>query len=219
MKSLLTLSFLLIIQLGSAQINEKAMSISVGEYNAFVQAHEGANRKMVEKAMDKIFKKYGKVKRNRKAKEWTCMNCNIPAVSSNPVNVYYKIDVEDKTVHSYLFVDDGSDFISSESHSAAAQTIKEIQTKAGFEVEKMVVTKELGNEEDTLKGFEKDLKKLEKRNNKLHENIEDYKNKILKAEAEIEQNLLDQESKISEIKSQRTTVESVSDKLKSIGKG
>ena len=47
---------------------------------------------------------------------------------------------------------------------------------------------ELKDEENRLKDFEKDLSKLVKKNEDLHSDIENYKEKIIKAEKEIEKN-------------------------------
>ena len=220
MKSLLTLfSTVLVLNTGMSQITERSASLSVGDQNAFTMDHEGAEKKMVEKALEEVIKEYGKVKRNKKAKEWTCLQCKVSAVSSDPVNIYYKVEEGKGMVTSILFFDDGTKFISSDNDSDASKAIERINMNVKYNIETRVISKELEKEEDNLKDFEKELSKLEKKNKDLHEDIEDYNKKIKEAEAEIEKNLQSQEDKKMQIEKQKNTVSDVTDKLNNVGRG
>ena len=110
MKLLFTLGFSLLLMTGLvAQISERSMELSLGHQNAFVIEHDGANKKMVSKILENSLKEYGKVKRNKKAKEWNCLNCDVPGIGK--ANVYCKIDEGKSQVTSYVFYDDGLSLI------------------------------------------------------------------------------------------------------------
>lgn len=219
MKSFYTLVFSILICLSlDAQVFESNQDLSVGTQNAYAMDHPDAEKKMVEKALDEVIKEYGKVKRNRKAKEWNCSECNVPSISSSPISIYYKVEEGKGQVTSYLFFDDGSQFLT-KSNSDKSAAIEKINMDVFHNVKRKVINKDLENQEDNLKSFNKDLSKLEKKNNDLHNDIEEYKEKIRKAEKEIEQNLQSQEDKKIEIEQQKNKVSEVTEKLNNVGRG
>jgi hypothetical protein len=218
MKTLNILIFTFIISFGlHAQTFESKQELSVGLQNAYAMDHPKADKKQVEKALENAVKEYGKVKRNKKAKEWYCEECKIPTISPNQIKVYYKIEEGKGQTTSYLFFDDGGKFLSSE-NSDKQDAIKRLNTTVYNDVQKMVIGEELKSEEDNLKDRQKELEKLEKKNKDLHKDIEEYKEKISKAESEIEQNLQEQEDKKIEIEQQKNKVGSVTDKLNNVGR-
>jgi len=203
---------------GIGQVTERKVALSLGEQNAFSMDYKDAEKKMVEKAIDEAIKNYGKVKRNRKADEWNCLQCQAPAVSSSPLNIYYKIEEGKGQMTSYIFFDDGTKFISSENDSDAAKAIDNINMSIKYDVQRMVIEEELKDEEKNLKSVEKDLSKLVDKNEDLHNDIEDYKKKISEAENDIVKNLQEQEDKKMEIEKQKRIVEKVTDALNSVGR-
>ncbi len=219
MKLLSTLGLTLALAVSlSAQVSEQSMELSLGHQNAFVMEHPGANKKMVTKILEKAVKEYGKVKKNKKAKEWNCLQCSVPGISG-PTNVYFKVEEGKSLVTSYVFYDDGSQFISSDNSSDIASRIKQDLTYVNYDVTRAVISEELDGEEDNLKDRNKEQEKLEKNNKDLHNDIEKYKQKIKDAEKEIEKNLQEQEDKKMEIEKQKRVVEEVTDKLNNVGKG
>jgi len=218
MKTLITLfsTVFLFTQL-QAQISEDAVTLSLGEQNAFVVEHPGANKKMVTKIMEKALKEYGKVKRNKKAKEWNCLQCSVPGISGE-TNVYFKIREGKGMITSYVAYDDGTQFISSANSPEAADRISKQLTFVGYDVTRAVISNELKNEEKSLKDRNKEQEKLEKKNKDLHNDIADYEKKIKEAEAAIEKNLQEQEDKKMEIEKQINVVEEVTDRLNNVGK-
>ena len=203
----------------SAQVEENEIDLSLGVQNAYVVDHIDAEKKMVTGVLEKTFKQYGKVKRNRKAGEWSCMDCKISMISTNPVNVYYKIEERKGLITSYVFIDDGTKFISSENDASASEAIERMNLGIYNDVKREVFKKMLKAEEDALKKFEKELSKLEKKNSDLHNDIESYKDKIVKAEKDIEKNLQSQEDKRIEIEQQKREVEKATKKLNNVGRG
>lgn len=219
MKHLLTLlGCLLFAATSFGQVQEREATLSLGSQNAFVTEHDGADRKMVNKILENAVKEYGKVKRNKKAKEWNCMQCTVPGLSG-PANVYFKIEEGKGMATSYLFIDDGTQFISSENNPEVAERISKNLTNVGFDVTRAVIGNELKDEEKNLKDRNKEQEKLEKKNKDLHNDIEKYKEKIAEAEKNIEKNLQEQEDKKMEIEKQNRTVEEVTTRLNNVGKG
>lgn len=218
MKILNILLFSTLFSIGlNAQMFESKQELSVGLQNSYAMDYPNADKKMVEKALENAVKEHGKVKKNRKAKEWNCQECKIPTISSNPLNVYYKVEEGKGQTTSYLFFDDGGKFLSSDNGAAQAD-IERFSMNIYHDVERMVIGKELENEEDQLKDFNKDFEKLEKKNKDLHNDIEEYKEKIRKAEKAIEQNLQEQEDKNIEIEQQKNKVGAVTEKLNNVGR-
>jgi len=218
MKVLNILLISMLFSLGmNAQVFESKQELSVGLQNAYALDHPNADKKMVEEALENAIKEYGKVKRNKKAKEWYCQECKIPTISSNPMNIYYKIEEGKGQITSYLFFDDGGQFLSSDNGTAEAD-IERFNMNIFYDVKRMVINKELEDQEDQLKDYNKDLEKLEKKNKDLHDDIEGYKEKIRKAEKSIEQNLQEQEDKNIEIEQQKNKIGEVTEKLNNVGR-
>lgn len=200
------------------EVMQKEAVMSLGNNNAFVVSLEGADKKLTEKAWEDYLKKFGKVKRNKKADEYFCEECNISLLSSNTLQVTMKIEERKEMTMLSAWYDDGSSFVSSESNPEMAGDIEKFMADFGLEVEKKVVQNELEEEEKSLKNVQKDLEKLEKENKKLHDEIAKLKQKIIDAENDIEKNLSEQDQKKYEINEQSKVVETVTEKLNSIGK-
>jgi len=199
------------------QIEEGSGQLSLGTQNAFIIEHDGASKKTVKKILENAIKEYGKVKYNRKAKEWNCLQCNVPGVSG-PSNVYFKVEEGRNQSTSYVYVDNGSQFINSENDEAAAARITSSLTSVMHDITRSVISKELEDEEDNLNDRNKEQEKLEKKNKDLHNDIEKYKQKIKDAEKAIERNLEEQEDKKMEIEKQSRVVEEVVTRLNNVGK-
>ena len=157
MKVLNILLITMLFSLGmNAQVFESKQELSVGLQNAYALDHPNADKKMVEEALENAIKEYGKVKRNKKAKEWYCQECKIPTISSNPMNIYYKIEEGKGQITSYLFFDDGGQFLSSDNGTAEAD-IERFNMNIFYDVKRMVISKELEDQEDQLKDYNKAL--------------------------------------------------------------
>ncbi len=217
MKQVLTLfTFLTFSIFASAQISEASTPLSLGSQNAFVIEHEGADKKMVNKILEDAINDYGKVKRNKKANEWNCLQCEVPGISG-PTNIYFKIEEGKGMTRSYVFFDDGTKFISSDNEPELAQRLREGLNHVQNNVTRKVISNHLNDQENVLKDRNKELGKLEKKNKDLHEDIEKYKQKIAEAEKGIEKNLQEQEDKKIEIEKQKRVVEDVTTELNNVG--
>ena len=201
----------------SGQITEQRAAFSLGEQNCFVTVYKDAEKKMVEKTVENAIKEYGKVKRNRKANEWNCLQCSVPGMSGL-TNVYFKVEEGKGQISSYIFYDDGLQFINTENSPEAAATVTNSLKYIGYDVKKQVITKVLEKEEDNLKDRNKEQKKLQDKNKDLHKDIEEYRKKISEAEKNIEKNLQEQEDKKIDIEKQSRVIQDITDRLNNVGK-
>ena len=195
-----------------AQVVEGTYELSLGDQPGFLMDHPDADKKIVEDVIEEYLKGYGKVKRNRKAKEWTCENCLISQIEQDPIDVYFKIQEGRGMVSSYIFFDDGYGFLE------GSDAIEKFLMNIFHEVQREVIRKDIEGLEKDLSSFTKDLSKLVKKNKGLHEDIEEYRAKILQAEKDIEQNLHDQEDKKMQIEKQKRDIEKTTIKLNSVGR-
>jgi len=220
MKNILLALFISVfaLPLMAQDIREVDKTISLGSQPAFVINHPNATVKMAEKAWEAHIKKNGKVKKNRKSKEFESMGVYINMISSSNLDVYFIAEKGADMATSYIFFDNGEAFITSANDQEAADGIYEFLTPFVYDVEKLVVQEELENEEKSLKALGRDLEKLHKQNASYHADIEKYKEKIRQAETNIEQNLQAQDVKGGEIEAQEVVIEDVKKKLNSIGK-
>jgi len=202
-------------QVGSVNIGESTMSL--GSKSAYSVDMSGADKKMAEKKWKEHMKDYGKVNRNRKAKEFYTSQTKIPALGLNTVNVYCKFEEGKDMIRAIVFVDNGEKFID-ESDDVSPRVESFVRDYAIL-VEKEVAKKEMEQGEKDLKNFNKDLSKLEKQNKKLHEEIEKYKKKISEAESNIEKNLMEQDAAQETIENQKGKVEELTDYYNGVGRG
>lgn len=206
------------LPLMAQDIREVEKTISMGAQPAFVINHPNATAKMAEAAWEEHMKKNGRSKKNRKSKEYETLESEINMISSSPLNIYFIAEDGADMATSYIFFDNGTEFITSNNNAKSAEGIYEFLTPFVYGVEKLVVEEEMEMEEKSLKSMNKDLEKLGKTNESYHEEIEKLQEKIRQAEIDIEKNLQEQEAKKAEINTQEGVIEAVKKKLNSIGK-
>lgn len=222
MKNFGTLCFALILMVSAVRaqnVSERKVSMSLGGQNAFVVDVEGADKKIVETVFKDMMKEYGKLKENKKAREFFMMATKITRVNgSSPVDLYAKFEEGKGMATAYVWIDLGGAFTNSQEYQKQAEAAKSFLQDYYYECRRVVVQNELKEEEKNLEKLEKELVRLKKQNDGYHEDIEKAKQKIAEAEKNIEQNILDQANKNKEIDGQKKTVETVTTKLNSIGK-
>lgn len=202
----------------SQKVYEDDITMSLGTKNAFFVEIEGSDDNTAEKIWKDYIKSYGKTKKNKKAKEWYSQQVPIPAINgASPVDLYVKFEELKDMTRAYLWVDLGGEFANSVENEKQTDGIEEFIKGYYEETRKYIVGKEIKEEEDNLKDLEKDLSKLEKKNENYHKEIEKAKKKIAEMESNIEKNLADQESKKTEIEDQKGMVSKVTEKLNQIG--
>ncbi len=218
-KILLAISFALIFSLSGnvhAQISIQNESMSLGSKSSFVMDLSGADKKMADKKWKEFIKDYGKIEKNKKAKEQSVLQASLPGFEG-PTNVTFKAEEGKDLTRVYFFFDNGTKFI--EEGDEDADAAKVFLRDYVILVDKEVAKIALKDGEGELKKFEKSLSKLEKKNKKLHDDIEKFKKKIAEAEADIQQNLKDQDAAKEDIEGQKVKVSELKDAYNSIGKG
>ncbi len=199
----------------SAQPSEIKKQMSLGIQDGYVVKVNNAESKMIQRVWKQYSKSYGKVTKNKKADEEIILAANIPALGSiHKPDVYTKI--EDGSM--YIFFDMKGAFLNAKQYPKEHTAAMELLQEFGYEVERAMVKEELEKEEDQLKKLNKELEKLRKENISYHKDIEEAKEKIRKAEAAIEQNVIDQKTTEENIGKQTGVVQKVIEKLQSIGK-
>ena len=201
-----------------AQVEETMERMSQGEHTCYTITHNGADRKTVEKNFKEFMKEYGKVKHDKKKKEYYSEEADISYLSKDqPMQVFLKYEEQKGQTVSNIFFYDGSGFINSEDYPIKSEKAAKLVEEFGQFVDKYVIGEYLEDEEKKLEKLEKSLSKLEKKHRDYEDDIKNYEKKIIEAEEKIEQNLLDQDDKRYEIEKQRKQVEKVTDELNSVG--
>lgn len=218
MKHLFTL---LLIAIGISSIHGQAMEslqrMSLGEYNSYTVVHQYADKKRAERKWKEYVKDFGKISYDKKKKEWIMEEAKIDYISNyEPLKVYMKIEEGKDQVKTIHFFDDGSGFVNSGDYPDESDRIKSFLADFQVLVAKDVVGEWVSNEENRLKGLEKDFSKLEKNHSKYLKEIEKAEKKIQEMEREIEKNLNEQDEKAYEIEKQKQEVQRMIDKLNSI---
>ncbi len=216
--TLITFTLLFIASTSFAQlIKEGNRACSAGSHNSMSIELRKTESKDVEKAFAKYIDKYkGKTKLDKKAGEIFSDNAIIKAIGNNDMDIYAR--VADKGENSILTVwfDLGGAFLSSERHPAEYKVAEKIIMEFAINVSKGFLEDQLKDEEKTLKKLEGDQKKLLKDKEGYEKDIEKAKQLIADRENDIRQNIDDQKNKQVEVETQKTVVEKLAAKIKSL---
>ena len=221
-KYILTLAVAL-IGLGSIiaqDINEQETRMSLGKQNSFTVDIEGADAGVAAKVWKKFAKDYGKVKRNKKAKEFYTKDATVSMVAgADRMDLYIKFDERVGQATATLWIDYEGAFVNSNEHPAEAQGAEELLQNFYVDVRAYVINEEMKAQEKELKKLDKGLRKPEKQNTGYHQDIEKAKERIEKAEKNIEQNLKDQDDQRISIEQQKKVIEDIIERLNNLKKG
>ncbi len=215
---LLTLFICVVSSTFAQSVDEYPMSMSLGKHNAFHMDIPDMERKEVIDVWKSFLKEYGKVKRNKKAKEYYSMDITIPIISRNPVDIYATFDEKLKMSTIHLWVVSEQTFVSTDTHPREAVGVSDFLEDFALKCKETLLMKEKENAEKKLHKLEKKLRKLEKKNKGFHKDIERAKKKIQEAEENIEQNLKDQEDERENIEQMKMEIQKIIDKINNLGK-
>lgn len=204
----------------TAQITEQSKTMSEGVQNALILELPEVEDKFVDKLWKKYLKKNykgGKSKKNKKEKQIFTEGIKMPEIAgSDEINIYTRTTEIGDDVELTLWVDLGGAYLSSSAHPEEYLEGEKLLMRFALEVTKEKIKIEIDKEENTLKKYEKTLKKLKRSNDNYHRDIEQAKDKIKKAEQNIEENEVDQENTVKLIESQKETVRKVMKKLEDL---
>jgi len=214
----LLLVFLCNVAIVNGQITEDVKSMNLGVKNALILELPDTKKKFVSKLWKKHIKDYkSKAKKVKKADELLAKECEIPDIGgSKKVDVYTRFNANGENVYMTMWVDLGDNFLSSTENPERYTEGEKFLMRFALEVTKEKIKIEIDKEEDTLKGFEKDLKKLVRANENYHRDIELAKERIKKAESNIAQNEVDQKNTKEQISDQKEKVVKVKKRLEDL---
>jgi predicted RNase H-like nuclease (RuvC/YqgF family) len=201
--------------LSFAQVSEKTMTMSHGTQNGLIVSIPGADEDLIEDMWKDYVKEFGKIKRNRKTKEYFGDDIQISSISGAGT-----MDVFSRTEDGQLivFFDMGNGFLSNATHKGAYKAADIFLTEFKHEVTREMIRNELKGMAKDLSKLERELDGLKKDNDRYHDIIEKAKERISQAEADIEQNLKDQQEAEKKIEDQVKVVGEVQTKLENVGK-
>jgi uncharacterized protein YoxC len=217
---LFTFLFALAFFTGQAQMESytKDVSMSLGTLPALVVDLNEIPSKVATDYWTAYLKEYGKLKKNRKADELFAEDIRIPLITPTEIDLFSKVEDLQNDSRIYLWIDQGSAFLSSDQDPAVFKNAKKFVDDFAVYAEKKHVEELLDSAEKDLKGLEKDLKGLGKDKESYEKNIEKAKETIAKMERNIEENIVSQESKVTEIEDQKNMLIKIQERLASIGK-
>ncbi len=187
--------FLSIVTIATAQVTEEAKDMKMGVNNALVIEVDNANRKTAEKVWKDMMKKYrGKTKKKRKDAQWTTEKVRLSTITGQEsANLYAQIEEEDNVVSLALWVPNGEDYVSADSHPEAYAAAEKLLEDYALEVRIAVVEEEFKSKARILESYQKDLKKLKKDNDDYHKTIKNSKKAIDDSEKGLVKNAEEQE--------------------------
>jgi len=210
--------FLLFASLGFSQsdrVSEKKEMMKIGSFNALVVNLPNADDKVALKVWKTFIKAYGsKAKKPRRSKEFLSKDVIIAGINNaEPMEVYAKAN--DKSDGSELLVwfSMGEFFVSSAAFPSDYVEAQKFLNEYAHEVDKELVRMELDAAEKKFGKMEKQMKKLKKKNDGYHKDIEKAKNAIAKAEKNIEENVEQQKNQEGVMTEQQKVIDAIKEKL------
>ena len=199
-------------------VREGERPMSQGSKNSLTIDIPNTSAKFAEKLWKDYVKQYkGDTKRDRKTDEWFTDNATIGSIGgANTVDLYAKFTESNDATTLGMWIDLGGAYVGSKEYTDKYAAAEKIMTDFALTVQREQTKIQLEDQNDVLKKLERQQRNLEKDNQNLHDDIENWKKRITKAEADIETNLKNQEDAKQKIETQKKLVEDVQKKLNSM---
>ena len=190
-----------------AQVLEDSLVMSLGFNNALTIVIPETTSKFVDAEWKEYLKPYGKVTKIKQSIETITPDVQILDIGGiSKLTIYNRNESVTEGVKANVWIAIDSGFVQSEAYPkeyvASVKWLKDF----AYKVTNDQITVELEAEQKILDKFSANLTKLQKENTSLHKSIEDSKEKITEAEADIETNLNQQEMAQKDIDNQKTIV-------------
>ncbi len=200
---------------GSAQVREQKLNMSLGVQPGLSVSIPGASQKIIEKVLKDYLKPSGKLKENKKAKEYYIAGATIRSINAGaPLDLYVSTGEQSAVMHFDL----KTAFLNSSDHPTAYEQASAFVQEFSYEVQRAQTREMLEEEEEKLEKLNDRLNDLAKDNNKFHKEIDKARETIQKRENDLLNNAKEQEMTKIQIDSQTKMVEEVQQKLNAIGK-
>lgn len=200
-----------------AQISEESRSMVKGMNNALVLELPDSDERLVKKWWSTYMKDYdAKPKRVKGGDEMLSAGADIVAIGgSGGVDVYSRLDqIGAMTVNTVWFdLGEGKSYLSSNGDSDKYLEAEKFLMRFALFVTKEKIKIELIEEEKEMKQLTNDLTKLEREKTSYEREIEQAKERIKRAEANIVTNLENQDKAKGDIDNQKEVIEDVKRRL------
>ncbi len=219
MKPILSLALALCLAMPAiAQIQETTAEMSRGARNALVLSIPETDSKLVEDVWQDFCKDElrTKAKWDRKEKEYLTEDVTIIAISPNPIDLYARAEEAGDDIAFYLWFDLGGAFLASDSLNNDYLEGEKVLMEFGLAVAAEKTRQELAEQEKVLKDMEREMEKLQRLNERYHDDIEKAKDAIKAAEADIEANLAEQKKMKEQLAEQNRLIKTIAQKLKDL---
>lgn len=215
--TLIVLLFVTTLAFGQRKIkvHEENEKFSTGNKNALVATVYESTPDDIEKAWKKIMKDYD-AKMTMK-KEMFADDATIKDLSPNTCDVYAFVrKISDEENEIVVGVDLGGAYLSSSEHSSKYKVMQKIIYDFAVQTSIDAIKEKQKDAEKVLAGIVKAKEDLIKENERLAKDIEDFKNKITKAEGDIEKNKSLATDKDKEIENQQKIVDDIVARSKAV---
>lgn len=210
---LLISSFSLPFMHGQIIETEKAMNTGVN--NALVLEIPNADDKIVEKVWKNYAKSFdAKVKKVKKSEDYITGSPKIAGFSQAGLsNIFVRFEQKGDNVQFMSWFEMRDQYLNSYSHPEEFDEAQKLLLNFGLEVAKEYTMMELGEEEKEMKTMHNQMKRLVKEKENYEKSILDFQQKIIDAEANIANNIIEQERMQTNMESQSESIEGVKKKL------
>ncbi len=207
-------AFAFYTQAQKTKVTESIEKIGSGKNNCLVVSIAEANADDVIKDWKDKMKGFG-AKVSGKS-EMMADDATILSISSNTVDVYAITEQKDGYVKFIVAFDLGGAYLNSKEHASGYKAAEKMIYDFAVAMAKDAVNKQLEAQKELIGKTEKNVKDLEKENEKMAKDIEDYKKRIEEAEKKTEENKSTIESENKNLEGQNSALKDLEKKLNAV---
>lgn len=199
------------------KLSEASVIFTVGPQPAISSEFVNVSQKELMKAFEKHMKPY-KAKTKSSKRETIATAAEIKSISTSPVNVYcaYKEESRGNKITSFIAFDLGNAFVSSVTHPAEYQAARQFVYDFSFKLYRDLNDQKVKNANKDLKKLQKQDDKFKKEKKKLEQSIAKKKDEIRRAELLINKNAKKQELNLKAIEEQKLFIQKIEAEGKAI---
>ena len=211
-----TLTFISLLVLAAAkltgQVSSQQQMMSRGNNDALLLELPSAQAKLVEDLWEDWLKDNYKVK-TKKTKggrdgELSSLNFSMPGVrAGGKVDMYSRVSKSGNGSELAVWIATPEGYVSPDLDRGQYLEAEKLLMRFALAVSREQVAQDVDTQEDRLKEMEKELDRLRKDKERAEKDIVDAQQLIAEREADIQQNIVDQETKQREIEDQLKVVE------------
>ncbi len=203
----------------ASAIMETEKTMSFGSRPCFRIEFSNATPKMTEDIWKDFVKKNfsAKIAKNKKSDEYVSPGLKSAFMGPDPFTLYStfeKTGANSTAIN--IWFDQGSSFLSRSVNAQRTDEVVRLLRQYYLDVRRAVISEEIKTQENKQKDLESKYKKLQRDNAGMRKDIDEWKAKIQKAEADIVTNEKDQENTLAEQEAQRKVIEQVRLRLQNV---